>query len=68
MMLIVVNQKKCEIASDVTLEMALELCGYGGQFLGAVAVNGTVVPRSEWPKHCLSENDQLWVVAPMQGG
>ena len=34
----------------------------------AVAVNETVVPKSEWGIYELSENDSLVIIKPAQGG
>ena len=34
----------------------------------AVAINGTVVPRSKWPETSLSETDEIEIVKIMQGG
>ncbi len=34
----------------------------------AVAINGQFVPRSSYDKHIISENDEIEIVAPMQGG
>jgi sulfur carrier protein len=34
----------------------------------AVAVNGTVVRRSEWPARRLSAGDDVEIVRPLQGG
>ena len=34
----------------------------------AVAVNGTVVRRAEWPVAALSQDDAVEIVRPLQGG
>ena len=34
----------------------------------AVAVNGAVVPRSEWTTHALRPGDEVEVVGAVQGG
>ena len=34
----------------------------------AVAVNGSVVRRSEWPSHSLAPDDNVEIVRPYQGG
>lgn len=34
----------------------------------AVAVNGEVVPRRDWPRRRLTENDQVEVLTAVQGG
>lgn len=43
--------------------------GAGGELRGvAVAVDGEVVPRSEWPSTALSEGRQVEVLQAVQGG
>lgn len=34
----------------------------------AVAVNGTVVPRSKWPATILADDDRIEVLTAVQGG
>ncbi len=34
----------------------------------AVAVNGAVVPRREWPRHVIREGDLIEIVKPFAGG
>jgi sulfur carrier protein len=34
----------------------------------AVAVNGSVVPRAEWPSRALAPGDDVEIVRPLQGG
>lgn len=34
----------------------------------AVAVNGEVLPRSDWPVRVLAEGDRLEIVTAVQGG
>lgn len=34
----------------------------------AVAVNGTVVPRRDWPASKLAEGDEIEIVKPFAGG
>jgi sulfur carrier protein len=34
----------------------------------AVAVNGTVIRRSEWPATALAPGDDVEIVRPLQGG
>lgn len=34
----------------------------------AVAVNNVVIPRSEWNRHALKENDRLLLIKATQGG
>ena len=34
----------------------------------AVAVNNTVIPKSEWEKYQLNENDKITIITATQGG
>ena len=34
----------------------------------AVAINGQFVPKSSYDEHIINENDDIEIVAPMQGG
>jgi thiamine biosynthesis protein ThiS len=34
----------------------------------AVAVNGMVVPRQDWPNSRLAEGDEIEIVQPIKGG
>ena len=65
-MRILVNGASREVrAAD--LSAALEELGYGGTVI-ATAVNGEFVPAAERDAARLAEDDELEVLAPMQGG
>ena len=49
------------------LATALKEFGYGDSVV-ATALNGEFVATSARPSACLTEGDQLEVLAPMQGG
>jgi sulfur carrier protein len=34
----------------------------------AVAINGQFIPKSSYDEHIINENDDVEIVAPMQGG
>ena len=34
----------------------------------AVAVNGEVIPRADWPAHALCAGDEIEIVGAVQGG
>ncbi|MEA2252106.1 MAG: sulfur carrier protein [Solirubrobacteraceae bacterium] len=34
----------------------------------AVAVNGEIVPRPEWPRHRVADGDRVEALSAMQGG
>jgi sulfur carrier protein len=54
-------------AADVA--QLLKLLGHAAGNKGiAVAVNGEVVPRSEWDGHRLHAGDEVEIVGAVQGG
>ena len=65
---ITVNGKRRPFAaSDVAA--LLEGMGYGSEPAGvAVALNGSVVPRSRWHDERLSPGDAVEIVGAVQGG
>ena len=57
------------LASPQTVETLLREDGHDPQRPGiAVAVNGAVVPRRQWPHHLLADGDRVDVVEAVQGG
>lgn len=59
-----------ELVSDLTgRKLAATGQPVDGARLGvAVAVNATVVPRSQWAQQALSEGDDIELVTAVQGG
>jgi len=60
------------VESDLAVGTIAELLAERGidpkaRFL-AVAVNGAVVRRTEWPQAALSQGDDVEIVRPLQGG
>ena len=54
-------------ATTVTELLATRGVNASARFL-AVAVNGAVVRRAEWPEAGLSPGDDVEIVRPLQGG
>ena len=63
-----VNGVEAEVAVETVAELLVER-GIDPQarFL-AIAVNGAVVRRAEWPVAVLSAGDSVEIVRPLQGG
>jgi len=60
---------KVEDLAPATLAALLAARGIDpAQRFIAVAVNGTVVPRSQWPSRTLGESDDVEIVRPREGG
>ena len=66
---IVVNGDPTEVAADTTLtEVLARLGAHPGGAGIAVARNGAVVPRGDWPTTRLAEADRIEVLGATQGG
>lgn len=65
-MRITVNQVTYDLPSQSMVADALNLVNAKPPF--AVAVNLSFVPKSQYAKHALHENDQMEVIAPVTGG
>jgi sulfur carrier protein len=65
---LIINGRPTE-AGVSDLEKLLQTEGFQPERKGvAVAVNGTVVPRSRWPVYELHDGDRIEVISAMQGG
>ncbi len=63
-----INGVEAELAVTTIAELlALRGIDPGARFL-AVAVNGAVVRRAEWPVAALASGDAVEIVRPLQGG
>jgi sulfur carrier protein len=63
-----VNGVEAEVAVATIAELlALRGIDPRARFL-AVAVNGAVVRRAEWPEVALGPGDEVEIVRPLQGG
>ncbi|MFN8416613.1 MAG: sulfur carrier protein ThiS [Cytophagaceae bacterium] len=66
-MIIWVNQQEQQIDKAVSLEQLLILFQYSLNGI-AIAVNGAVVPKSQWSQVLVNENDKLLIIKATQGG
>ena len=63
-----INGEEAELAVATIAELLVERgIDPKARFL-AVAVNGAVVRRAEWPEIALSPGDSVEIVRPLQGG
>jgi thiazole synthase len=68
-MRIELNGEPLELREGATLEVAVRESGVAGETRGvAVAVDGEVVPRTEWGSTALAEGQRVEVLAAIQGG
>lgn len=65
-MKVIVNTQEIEISESATLHQALKR--FEAQPPFAVMVNGDFIPKSQYETHQLKENDQVEVLAAIQGG
>lgn len=66
MITITVNNETLEVDEQTTIEGLLETRGFPGKGI-AVALDWSVLPRSEWDR-TLSEGARVEVVTAVQGG
>jgi sulfur carrier protein len=68
-MTIVLNGEESDLGAGETLVAVLERLGVPSDRRGvAVAVDGEVVPRAQWPSFVLCERARVEVLTAMQGG
>ena len=63
-----INQQKFQLPEDVFLADVLPLLRIMRADGMAIAVNETVIPRSEWAGYRLREGDRVFVIRATQGG
>jgi thiazole synthase len=69
MMRIELNGERVELPDGATVVAAIDASGAAADQRGvAVAVDGEVVPKSEWETTALSEGQEIEVLAAIQGG
>ena len=66
-MIISVNKKDIEVDENITIESMLFFLEIKTEFI-AVEVNSTIVPKSEFAIHMLSENDKVTIINAVGGG
>ena len=66
-MKIKVNDKEVQFTGATLFELVNEH-GFRDKSGIAVAVNETVIPRSEWQNYLLDQNDAVLIIIPAQGG
>ena len=62
------NNRKYQIEEHSTVQAALNVWLADKQQGIAVAVNDTIVPRSQWENHILQPDDNILVIKATQGG
>ncbi|OBK24956.1 sulfur carrier protein ThiS [Mycobacterium asiaticum] len=65
-MIVVVNEQRVEVDDQTTVATLLQSMGFPNRGI-AVALDATVLPRSDWAT-TLSDGAQLEIVTAVQGG
>ena len=65
---LLVNNKKYNFESNITIDVLLKNVYYNNPKGIAVAINNKVVPKSEWGKHVLQDRDKVLIIRAVQGG
>nr|VFK60876.1 MAG: sulfur carrier protein ThiS [Candidatus Kentron sp. UNK]VFK69537.1 MAG: sulfur carrier protein ThiS [Candidatus Kentron sp. UNK] len=64
---IVLNGKNCELTTGIAIADLIEAQGIVGKRI-AVEVNEEIIPRSEYDRHRLREDDRVEIVGAIGGG
>lgn len=67
-MIISLNGDKIEVKDESTLASALGDRCFANRSGIAVALNNTVVPKTQWESIILSNNDRILIIAATKGG
>jgi len=62
------NQQKQFIADSLTVQALLDLEIPLKQNGIALAINNTVIPKSDWNSHLIKETDDILIISATQGG
>jgi sulfur carrier protein len=66
---VLLNGERRELPGEATVVTAVEAAGENAAGRGiAVAVDGDVVPRAQWPDHSLADGQRVEVLRAVQGG
>ena len=63
-----VNNQAQTISEEASLKQLMTTLGYEQPRGVAVAVNDTVVPKSQWETQQLRANDRIMIITATQGG
>jgi sulfur carrier protein len=62
------NQNKTFAPDSLTVQALLDLEIPNKQNGVAIAINNTVIPKSNWNSHHLNETDDILIISATQGG
>lgn len=67
-MQVIINNNMYELQEETALNSVLPTIGIQSDAGIALAVNNAVVPRTEWERYLLKDNDAILVIRAIQGG
>lgn len=67
-MTVFVNNTPLNLTTVATLQQVLEQQHLHEQRGIAVAINNNVIPKAEWQRQALNDNDKITVIRATQGG
>ncbi|MGE0561644.1 MAG: sulfur carrier protein ThiS [Flavobacteriales bacterium] len=62
-----INNKGIQINSAISVENLITLQHISGNGI-AVAINQSIIPKSEWATTIIKENDNILIITATQGG
>lgn len=64
-----INNQIKNISEQCSLQQLIESASGGGSQKGiAVAINNSVIPKTDWQKYFLKQNDDVLIIKATQGG
>lgn len=67
-MIVYINSEPKEVAAEKSLHEILSTLSLNISFGAAVAVNNKVVPKNDWERFLLKDNDHVLIIKASQGG
>lgn len=65
---ITINNQLKKVDSEFTIQQLIDLELADKQKGIAVAINNSVIPKTEWAKHFIKANDSILIIKATQGG
>ncbi|WP_300485341.1 sulfur carrier protein ThiS [Flavobacterium sp.] len=65
---ITINNQPVTVPDGLTVQDLLYRELLGKQNGIALAINNTVIPKTEWHNHYITENDHILIISATQGG
>ena len=63
-----INNQTKHFAESITIQALLDIEAPAKQKGLAVAVNNSVIPKTDWDNYALSPTDQILIISATQGG